>query len=205
MHALSCKIAFMNSTYELYFIVNPELSSEQTNTLLANVQELLSSVVKAENVDVEQEGLKNLAYPIQKHWSGYYVNIRYEVSDANKPAIKDLEARLNLLEPIIRYLNLNISEYLIAKSKEVLNETEITTHRELNKGRASKICLSKYLGLKAIDYKDVDYLNQFTSPYAKIFDRSKTGTSAKFQRKITKAIKQARHMGLMPFTTKHYR
>ena len=194
----------MNSTYELYFIVNPELSSDQTNELIANVQELLSSVVKAENVNVEQEGLKNLAYPINKHWSGYYVNITYTVTDEHKPAIKTLESRLNLLEQIIRYLNLNITDYLVAKEKEVRTETEITDHRELNKGRANKICLSKYLGLQAIDYKDVDYLGQFTSPYAKIFDRSKTGTSAKFQRKITKAIKRARHMGLMPFTTKHY-
>ena len=99
----------MNSTYELYFIVNPELSSDQTNDLLANVQELLTSVVKAENIEVEQEGLKNLAYPINKHWSGYYVNIRYQLADADKPAVKQLESRLNLLESIIRYLNLNIT------------------------------------------------------------------------------------------------
>ena len=194
----------MNSNYELYYIVNPELSSDQTEEIIANVENLLKTVVKATNINIEKEGLKNLAYPIDKHWSGYYVNVRYEISEENKPAVKELEKKINLLESIVRYLNLNITEYLQQQEKETLTNLEVTDHRELNKGRTTKMCLAKHQGRRVVDYKDIEFLGQFTSPYAKIFAREKTGTSAKFQRKITKAIKRARHMGLMPFTTKHY-
>lgn len=194
----------MNSKYELYFIVNPELTSDKTDQVIENVEKLLNTVLNAEDINVDKEGLKNLAYPINKHWSGFYVNITYTLSDDNRLKVKEFEKKLNLLETIVRYLNLNVTEFLEQQSKEKLANLEITDHRELNKGRANKICISKYQGRRVIDYKDTDFLNQFTSPYAKIFSREKTGTSAKFQRKITKAIKRARHMGLMPFTTKHF-
>jgi small subunit ribosomal protein S18 len=194
----------LSSTYELYFIINPELNSNQTNEIIKSVESLLTTVVKAGDIVTSQEGLRNLAYPIKKNWSGFYVNITYTLAAENKPTLKMLEQRLNLQESIVRYINVNQSEFLEAKAKQGEIKSEITDHRELNKGRSKKICISKHLGLNVIDYKNTEYLKQFTSPYAKIFNRDKTGSSAKYQRKITKAIKRARHMGLMPFTTKHY-
>lgn len=194
-----------NQNYELYFILNPELTSDKTNKVIEGVKENLEKLLNAQNIEINQEGLKNLAYPIKKHWSGYYVSIIFDVDQSNTINITELEKKLNLFETVVRYIIINQTDYLVQKHKEKLSETEITNHRELNKGRAKKVCLSKHKGLRAIDYKDIDYLNQFTSPYAKIFGRDKTGTSAKYQRKITQAIKRARHMGLMPFTTKHYK
>lgn len=52
---------------------------------------------------------------------------------------------------------------------------------------------------KFVDYKDVDYLKQFTSPHAKILGKKRTGTSASRQREISLAIKRARYMALMPY------
>ena len=52
-----------------------------------------------------------------------------------------------------------------------------------------------------IDYKEVDLLKKFISERGKILPRRVTGTSAKWQRKLTVAIKRARIMGLLPFTT----
>jgi small subunit ribosomal protein S18 len=104
----------------------------------------------------------------------------------------------------LRYIIVNQTDLLKAKAIEKRNiNAEIKTFRELNKGNSEKKCISKYLGLRDIDYKEVDYLYQFVSPYSKIFTRDKTGSSAKFQRKITRAIKRARHMALMSFTPKH--
>lgn len=51
------------------------------------------------------------------------------------------------------------------------------------------------------DYKDVQRLRRMVSDRAKIEPRRKTGTSAKNQRALTVAIKRARHMALLPFTT----
>jgi small subunit ribosomal protein S18 len=51
------------------------------------------------------------------------------------------------------------------------------------------------------DYKDVQRLRRMVSDRAKIEPRRKTGTSAKNQRALTVAIKRARHMALLPFTS----
>lgn len=50
-----------------------------------------------------------------------------------------------------------------------------------------------------IDHKDVDLLNRFISSQAKIIDPIHTGTCAKHQRKLARAIKRARFMGLLPY------
>lgn len=51
-----------------------------------------------------------------------------------------------------------------------------------------------------IDYKDVDLLKSFLTPHGKIMGRKRSGVSVKNQRRISKAIKRARFMGLIPFT-----
>jgi small subunit ribosomal protein S18 len=53
-----------------------------------------------------------------------------------------------------------------------------------------------------IDYQDTNLLRQFLSGQAKILPPKRTGTCAKHQRKLAKAIKRARIMGLLPFTTR---
>lgn len=52
---------------------------------------------------------------------------------------------------------------------------------------------------KFIDYKDVAYLKQFTSPHAKMLSKKRTGIPAGKQREIAEAIKRARYMALLPY------
>jgi small subunit ribosomal protein S18 len=52
---------------------------------------------------------------------------------------------------------------------------------------------------EAIDYKNIDLLSQFITEQGKILPRRVNGISAKQQRAITKAIKQARFLALLPF------
>ncbi len=56
--------------------------------------------------------------------------------------------------------------------------------------------------IKEIDFKKVDVLRRFISASAKIRARKKTGVCAKHQRKLARAIKRARSLGLLPYTTK---
>ena len=56
-----------------------------------------------------------------------------------------------------------------------------------------------------IDYKDVDKLRRLISERGKIDPRRKTGLIAKDQRKLTRAIKRARHLALLPYTAEHMR
>ncbi|MFH1890214.1 MAG: 30S ribosomal protein S18 [Candidatus Kuenenbacteria bacterium] len=56
--------------------------------------------------------------------------------------------------------------------------------------------------VKNIDWKDTTTLQRFMSHYCRIVPRRRTGLCAKHQRKISKLIKRAREMGLMPFVRK---
>ncbi len=51
-----------------------------------------------------------------------------------------------------------------------------------------------------IDYKNQDLMRRFLSPEGKILPGRRTGLTSKNQRKVTKAIKRARAIGLLPFT-----
>ena len=53
----------------------------------------------------------------------------------------------------------------------------------------------------SIDYKDVKALKRFISDGGKILPRRRSGLSAKNQRSVTTAIKRARHLALLPFST----
>lgn len=64
-----------------------------------------------------------------------------------------------------------------------------------------KVCFFTSNGIMHIDYKDVDLLKKFVSERGKILPRRVTGTSAKYQRKLTRAIKRSRTMALLPFVT----
>jgi len=56
--------------------------------------------------------------------------------------------------------------------------------------------------VREIDYKDIQTLRRFISSYSKIVPRKRSGVCAKHQRKLATAIKRARTMALLPFTTK---
>lgn len=52
------------------------------------------------------------------------------------------------------------------------------------------------------DYKDYEELEKFVTDRAKIMGKDRTGVCAKHQRRLSVAIKQARHLALLPFTAK---
>jgi small subunit ribosomal protein S18 len=62
-----------------------------------------------------------------------------------------------------------------------------------------KVCYFKKNNITHIDYKDVDMLKNFITPNGKISPRRATGTCAKHQRELARAIKNARFMALLPY------
>jgi small subunit ribosomal protein S18 len=73
-----------------------------------------------------------------------------------------------------------------------LNPPAIETPRK-------KYCRFKKMGIKYIDYKDANFLLKFVNEQGKILPRRITGTSLKYQRKVARAVKRARHLALLPF------
>ena len=62
-----------------------------------------------------------------------------------------------------------------------------------------KYCRFKKAGIQYIDYKNPDYLLKLVNEQGKILPRRITGTSAKFQNRVNKAIKRARHLAILPY------
>lgn len=62
-----------------------------------------------------------------------------------------------------------------------------------------KSCYFKKNHIEWIDYKDVELLQRFIMPNGKIMPSYLSGTSAKYQRQLAKAIKNARFVGLLPY------
>ena len=64
-----------------------------------------------------------------------------------------------------------------------------------------KYCRFKKNGIKYIDYKDANFLLKFVNEQGKILPRRLTGTSLKYQKKVSQAVKRARHLALLPYVT----
>ena len=75
------------------------------------------------------------------------------------------------------------------------------SERRPNKKGRRKVCAFCVEKVECIDYKDVNKLNKCTSDRAKILPRRGTGTCAKHQRELTTAIKRARQIALLPYTS----
>jgi small subunit ribosomal protein S18 len=69
--------------------------------------------------------------------------------------------------------------------------------------RRRKFCRFTAEGVVEIDYKDIEVLKQYVSETGKIVPSRITGTKARYQRQLAKAIKRARHLALIPFTDAH--
>ena len=77
-------------------------------------------------------------------------------------------------------------------------DKERTGGRPVKRGR-KKVCMFCVDRAEKIDYKDIAKLRKCMTERAKILPRRVTGTCAYHQREMTKAIKRARHVALLPY------
>ena len=78
-------------------------------------------------------------------------------------------------------------------------EIRYLTPLNIETNKVKKYCRFKKSGIKYIDYKDPDFLIKFVNEQGKLLPRRLTGTSLKYQRKVSIAVKRARHLALMPY------
>ena len=69
--------------------------------------------------------------------------------------------------------------------------------------RRKKFCRFTAEKVVEIDYKDLDTLKQYVSETGKIIPTRITGTSARYQRQLTRAIQRARFLSLLPYSDAH--
>ena len=69
--------------------------------------------------------------------------------------------------------------------------------------RRKRFCRFTAEGVDEIDYKDINTLKAYITETGKIVPSRITGTSAKYQRQLSSAIKRARFLALLPYTDSH--
>ncbi len=69
--------------------------------------------------------------------------------------------------------------------------------------RRRRTCRFTAEGVKEIDYKDLETLRQYIGETGKITPARMMGTSARYQRQLSRAIKRARYLALLPYTDQH--
>lgn len=67
--------------------------------------------------------------------------------------------------------------------------------------RRKKVCNFCVNDVDNIDYKDINKLKRYVTERGKILPRRISGTCARHQRQLTRAIKRARNIALLPYTT----
>ena len=72
-------------------------------------------------------------------------------------------------------------------------------------GPSRKVCAFCVEKTKVIDYKNGDMLRRYVTERGKIRSGRKSGTCAKHQRRLAVALKRARYLALLPFTSEHIR
>lgn len=87
-------------SYELVFIIRPDLDKDGTAAVVERVTGLISRR-DGKILQIEPWGLRKLAYPIQKQGEGQYVLMRFEMEPR---AVAELERDLLVLEPVMRHL-----------------------------------------------------------------------------------------------------
>ena len=60
-------------------------------------------------------------------------------------------------------------------------------------------CYFENYNIKHIDYKNTEVLKKFINPHGRIVSARRSGVCSKHQRKLARAIKRARYMGLLPY------
>ena len=104
--------------YELTFIVDPVLSHEE----IQSVRQTYEDQVKTQGckiVNVDDAGLKQLAYPLNKRNSGIYYTIEFEAE--NGTVIAPIELALRRDERIMRYLTIALDKFGVKYNEDKRN------------------------------------------------------------------------------------
>ncbi len=104
----------MRRDYELAFILNPEVSEEETRAILARVEQIVANH-DGQVVRVNQWGRRRLAYPIERHRDGFYVFIDMILTPET---VTELERTLKVSEVVLRHMMKRRDPKAVQKERE---------------------------------------------------------------------------------------
>jgi small subunit ribosomal protein S6 len=96
----------MNRTYELMFIVRPDMAEEDQDKLISTLETAVTSSGGAVK-STEKMGKRRLAYIVRRFHDGLFILLTFEGSGG---LVHELERRLRVTEPVIKFLSVRIDE-----------------------------------------------------------------------------------------------
>jgi len=96
----------VNYTYELMYILRPDLGEEQVDQAIAKYENLLREQ-GGEQIEIQHRGKRRLAYEINRQREGIYIQMNYKAPAAH---VAIVERAMRLGEDVIRYLTLKLEE-----------------------------------------------------------------------------------------------
>jgi small subunit ribosomal protein S6 len=120
--------------YETTYIMRPDVSDQDADRITDRVR----SVIRAHDgkiIEVSNWGKRKLAYEIAKHQKGIYVYWRYV---GNNSAVQELERNLRMLEPVLRFLTVQLEEEVNAEGVTDLPDAEIPLRTERARADATE-------------------------------------------------------------------
>ncbi|MCU1284260.1 MAG: ribosomal protein S6p [Acidobacteriales bacterium] len=96
----------MQRIYEVMFIVRPDMADEDLDKLVSNL-ETNATTAGAKVKNSERMGKRRLAYMVRNFNDGIYILMTLE---ADGPAIHEVERRLRVSEPVIKFITVRIDE-----------------------------------------------------------------------------------------------
>ncbi len=210
--------------YEVVYIFHPALDEEAVNAKLERFHGLLTGPEGSEVVEVDQWGVRTLAYEIDDQNQGYYVVAHL----ATEPSVlPEFERILKLDEELMRHLVvINEGEpttgmSIFAEEPESSSEDDDddddddedddddfeddgTSPPEFSGGRGRRRRVEGPR-IELLNYKDVATLSRFVTEQGKILPKRTTKVTARFQRGLGTAVKRARFLALLPYVQDHER
>ena len=92
--------------YETLFVLNPDLPEAQVRQTIDRTRQLIEGM-EGKDVDVQDWGMRDLAYPIRKHPRGTYVLLQYT---ARPEVVKEAERTLKLADEVLRFISVRVPE-----------------------------------------------------------------------------------------------
>jgi small subunit ribosomal protein S6 len=203
--------------YEAVYIFDPALEEAAINEHLERLH-ALAVRGGGEIVAVDHWGNRQLAYPVAKKKTGYYVVAQFK---ADPTALPEFERIVKLDESVMRYLVvLNDGEPTTGMSilaqrppkpesatreeeeEEEEEEEDEDTPPEFSGGRGRRRRVEGP-AIELLNFKDVSTLSRFLTESGKLLPTRTTKVNARFQRQLGRAVKRARYLALIPYVRDH--
>lgn len=202
--------------YEVVYILDPALDEDAVTAKLEKFHGL-ATASGGEVAAVDHWGTRQLAYPIARQQSGYYVVAQFT---AAADALPEFERLLRLDDEVLRYLLvLNEGEptsgmsILAEVTKPVQDkddddedededEDDDDAPPQFQGGRGRRRRMEGP-PVELLNFKDVSTLSRFLTESGKILPKRTTKVTAAFQRQLGTAVKRARYLGLIPYTRRN--